>query len=61
MKPAVTLLSALLLLGSAQASDVYKTVDANVRPVYTDRPGNQPAERLNIKSMNTDTAVVQRR
>ncbi len=61
MKPAVTFLSALLLFGGAQASDVYKTVDANGRPVYTDRPGNQSAERLNIRSMSTDPAEVQRR
>ena len=61
MKQAVYLLTVLLLTASSQAADVYKTRDANGQPVYTDRPGNAPAEKLDIRSMDTDSAAVQSR
>jgi len=56
---------ALVLLGllaaSAGAADVFRTVDASGRPIYTDKPAMLPAERMNIASGSTDKAAVQQR
>jgi len=65
MKP-IFMLSTLVLalvmtLGAAQASEVFVTKDAQGHPVYTDRPEQLPAERLNVKSNSTDTVEVQKR
>ena len=38
MKPTLIVAALLLVLGVAQASDVFMTKDAQGRPVYTDRP-----------------------
>ena len=61
MKPTLILLALVLTLGVAEASDVFMTKDAQGRPVYTDRPEQLPAERLNVKSNTTDTVEVQKR
>lgn len=61
MKGIATTVAALLLLGSAQASEVFVTQDAQGHPIYTDRPDSLPAEKLNIANQSTDAADVQRR
>ena len=61
MKPIVTIAAALLVLGTAQASEVFVTKDAQGHPVYTDRPDSLPAERLKLQSKSTDTVDVQKR
>ncbi len=62
MKPILTLVAALLVLGAtAQAGEVYKQKDAKGNPVFTDRPEQLPAERLNVKTHQTDPAEAQRR
>jgi hypothetical protein len=49
----------LLVLGSAQASEVFVTKDAQGRPVFTDRPDSLPAEKVNIATKSTDKVEVQ--
>jgi hypothetical protein len=61
MKRTLTLLTLVATLGVAQAADVFVTRDAQGRPVYTDRPEQLPAERLDIKTSATDTVAVQQR
>ena len=62
MKPILTLVAALLVVGAtAQAGEVYKEKDAKGNPVFTDRPEQLPAERLNVKSQQTDSVEAQRR
>jgi hypothetical protein len=61
MKPTVTLLAALLLVGGAEASEVFRSTDDKGQPVYTDKPATLPAEKLSVKTRATDTAEVQRR
>jgi hypothetical protein len=61
MRSTVTVVAGLLLVAGAHASEVFKTTDAQGRPVYTDRPQSLPAERLDVKSATTDTVEVQRR
>ena len=61
MKAIVTTVAALLVLGSAQAGEVFVTKDAQGRPIYTDRPDSLPAQRLKVESKSTDTAEVQKR
>jgi len=61
MKPIVTLLTAVLVSGIAQAGEVYVTRDAQGNPVYTDTPRTLPAERLGIHSATSDPAEVQAR
>ncbi len=51
----------LLLAAGAWAGEVYKTTDAQGRPVYTDKPPSLPAEKLNVKSATTDVVEVQKR
>jgi hypothetical protein len=56
---------ALALLGlvaaTAGAGEVFRTVDASGRPIYTDKPAVLPAERLKIASGSTDKVAVQQR
>jgi hypothetical protein len=47
------------LLGSAQASEVFVTKDAQGRPTYTDRPDSLPAQKVNVATKQTDTVEVQ--
>jgi hypothetical protein len=61
MKPTVTLLTALLLAGLAQAGEVYVTRDAQGNPVYTDTPQSIPAQRLGIRSSTSNPAETQAR
>jgi hypothetical protein len=62
MKPTLTLVAALLaVIATAQAGEVYKEKDATGRPVFTDRPEQLPAERLNVKTQQTDTVEARRR
>ncbi len=61
MKAIVTTVAALLVLGSAHASEVFVTKDAQGRPIYTDHPDTLPAQRLKVQSKSTDTAEVQKR
>lgn len=61
MKAFVTVATILLTAVGAHASEVYKTTDAQGRPVYTDKPVALPAERLNVKTSTTDVVEVQKR
>jgi hypothetical protein len=61
MKALLTAATLLLAFAGAHAGEVYKTTDAQGRPVYTDKPPSLPAERLNVQSATTDVAEVQKR
>jgi hypothetical protein len=61
MNRMLTFVAALLVVGQAQASDVYKEKDAKGNTVYTDRPEALPAEKLNVKTQQTDTVQVKQR
>ena len=51
----------LLASGAAPAGEVYRTTDAQGRPIYTDKPPTLPAQKLNVQSATTDTVEVQKR
>jgi Domain of unknown function (DUF4124) len=59
MQKLLLLVASLLVLGSAQASEVFVTKDAQGRPIYTDRPESLPAQRVHVASQSTDTVTVQ--
>ena len=61
MKPTLTLLVAVLATSSAFASDVFKTTDSKGQPVYTDRPATLPAQRIDVRTQETDEVTVQQR
>jgi len=61
MKAFVTVATLLLVAAGAWAGEVYKTTDAQGRPVYTDKPPSLPAEKLNVQSATTDVVEVQKR
>ena len=61
MKPKLIVPAALLFVVSVQASEVYRTTDAQGRPIYTDKPQSLPAEKIGVKTTATDPAEVQRR
>ena len=61
MKLTLTLFAALLIAGGAQAGDVFKTTDAKGQPIYTDHPDTLPAQKVEIKSQQTDTVEAQKR
>jgi hypothetical protein len=61
MKPTVTLVLALLVVGGAEASDVFKSTDANGHPVYTDRPATLPAQKVDVATQSTDEVTVKQR
>jgi Domain of unknown function (DUF4124) len=50
---------ALMVLATAQASEVFVTKDAQGRPIYTDRPESLPAEKVHVATQSTDAAAVQ--
>ncbi len=54
------LLAALVALGSAQASEVFVTKDAQGNAVYTDRPESLPAQKVKVATGNTETVEAQR-
>jgi hypothetical protein len=53
------LVASLIALGSAQASEVFLTKDAQGRPIYTDRPDSLPAQKVHVASQSTDPVAVQ--
>lgn len=57
---AVLALAALLNLTTA-AAEVFVTKDAQGRPIYTDRPEQLPAQKMNVASKRTDVVDVQNR
>jgi hypothetical protein len=62
MKPILTLMAVLLVVGvTAEAGEVYKEKDAKGNAVYTDRPEALPAEKLHVKTQQTDAAEVKKR
>jgi hypothetical protein len=61
MKAFVTVATLLLAVAGAHAGEVYKTTDAQGRPVYTDKPPSLPAEKLNVQTATTDVVEVQKR
>lgn len=61
MRAFATVAVLLLAAAGAQAGEVYKTTDAQGRPVYTDKPPSLPAERLKVQSATTDVVEVQKR
>jgi hypothetical protein len=60
MQRILLLAMALAVLGSAQASEVFVTRDAQGRLVYTDRPESLPAQKVNVATQKTDTVEAQR-
>jgi hypothetical protein len=54
-------LSVIVIAGTTGAGEVYMTRDSKGQPVYTDKPDQLPAEKLSIKSRDTDEAAVQAR
>ena len=60
MQKLLLLVASLLVLGSAQASEVFVTKDAQGRPIYTDRPESLPAQKVNVATKQTDTVEIQR-
>lgn len=59
MQKLLLLVASLLMLGSAQASEVFVTRDAQGRPIYTDRPDSLPAQKVHVASQSTDAVAVQ--
>ena len=60
MQRSLLVLASLVALGTAQASEVFVTKDAQGNAVYTDRPESLPAQRVKVASRSTDTVEVQR-
>ena len=60
MQRVLLLVASLAVLGTAQASEVYMSKDAQGNIVYTDRPESLPAQKLKIASQSTDTVEIQR-
>jgi hypothetical protein len=61
MRAFITIATLLLAVAGAQAGDVYKTTDAQGRPIFTDKPPSLPAERLNVQTKATDMVEAQTR
>jgi hypothetical protein len=61
MRAFVTVATLLLAVAGAQAAEVYKTTDAQGRPIFTDKPPSLPAERLNVQTKTTDVVEAQTR
>jgi hypothetical protein len=63
--PSLALIISALLCGaclsSASAGEVFRTVDPQGNPIYTDRPATLPAERLKLASASTDKQAAQQR
>ena len=53
------LVTSLLVLGSAQASEVFVTKDAQGRPIYTDRPDSLPAQKVRVATQPADSVAAQ--
>jgi hypothetical protein len=61
MKLLLTIVAGALLAGTALAGDIYVLKDANGNLVYTDTPQTVPAQRVGIRSGQTDPSEVQAR
>jgi len=61
MNATCKVLALLIAATTVHAGEVYKTTDAQGRPIYTDKPPTLPAEKLDVKSATTDTVKVQGR
>jgi hypothetical protein len=61
MRAFVTAAALLLAAAGAQSGEVYKTTDAQGRPIYTDKPPSLPAEKLNVQTKTSDVVEVQKR
>jgi hypothetical protein len=60
MKRTLILLAALVVAAGAQA-DVFKSTDSKGQPVYTDRPATLPAQKVDVRTQETDEVAVQQR
>ena len=60
MNRLLLLIASLAVLVTAQASEVFKTKDAQGNIVYTDRPESLPAQKVNVATRSTDKVEVQR-
>ena len=58
MQRLLLLVASMVVLGSAQASDVFVTKDAQGRPIYTDRPDSLPAQKIHVATANPDAPVT---
>jgi hypothetical protein len=61
MKALLTAATLLLAAAGAHAGEVYKSTDAQGRPIYTDKPPTLPAQKLNVQTATTDVVEVQKR
>lgn len=61
MKTIAMILSGLLVTSTALAGDVYVTRDAQGNPIYTDTPQTVPAQKLDVRTADTDQAAVSQR
>jgi hypothetical protein len=61
MKAILTLMAVLLVVVGAQASEVYVSKDAKGNTTYTDRPEVLPAQKMNVKTQQTDTVEARKR
>ena len=61
MNVSCRVLALLIAATSVDAGEVYKTTDAQGRPIYTDKPPTLPAEKLDVRSATTDTVEVKDR
>ena len=60
MQRFLLLIASLSVLATAQASEVFKTKDAQGNTIYTDRPESLPAEKVSVATRSTDKVEVQR-
>jgi hypothetical protein len=61
MRALVVVATLLMAAAGTHAGEVYKSTDAQGRPIYTDKPPTLPAQRLNVQSATTDVLEVQQR
>ncbi|HVN41809.1 MAG TPA: DUF4124 domain-containing protein [Steroidobacteraceae bacterium] len=61
MKAILTVTAALLVIGIAHAGDVFKLTDEKGNVIYTDRPNTLPAEKLDVKTQQTDSVEARKR
>jgi hypothetical protein len=61
MKALLTAATLLLAAAGAHSGEVYKSTDAQGRPIYTDKPPTLPAQKLNVQTATTDVVEVQKR
>ena len=59
MKAFVTVATLLLAVAGAHAGEVYKSTDAQGRPIYTDRPDSLPAQKVHVATQKPDAVAAQ--